>query len=72
MRLLLEIGASVNSKGRTYSNTLLAASCTNHEKTVLFSLEKGDNVNAEGGLLVHALSAASCYGHEGVVRLDCC
>ncbi|KAH8587245.1 ankyrin repeat-containing domain protein [Bisporella sp. PMI_857] len=68
-RLLVEIGANVNTQGGEYGNALQAASARGHEAIVKLLIEKGAKVDAEGGHFGNALQVASFNGHEAIVKL---
>ncbi|KAJ7444213.1 ankyrin repeat domain-containing protein [Mycena latifolia] len=69
VQLLIDAGATSNSKDVHYGNALYAASDAGHEPVVQFLIEKGADVNAQGGYYGNALQAASAHGHESVVQL---
>jgi ankyrin repeat protein len=68
-RLLLQMGADVNTQGGEYGNALQAASSSGHKAIVHLLLEQGADVNAQGGYYGNALQAASRNGHEAIVHL---
>ena len=47
--LLLDKGADVNAKSRSYENALQAASAAGHEKVLALLLDKGAAVSAQKG-----------------------
>jgi len=49
VRILLDTGADVNTKGERYSNALQVVLRGGHEKIVRILLDTKANVNTEGG-----------------------
>ena len=69
VRILLEIGADVNtSSGGIHGSALQAASSNGHTAVVQILLEGGVNASASKGFYGNALSAASYNGHVTTVQ----
>jgi ankyrin repeat protein len=58
VRLLLETGADVNTRGGYYGTAVQAAAVGPHETVVRLLLETGADVNAQGGRFGNALLAS--------------
>ncbi|KAJ7444159.1 hypothetical protein FB451DRAFT_1413275 [Mycena latifolia] len=69
VHLLIDAGATINSKDVHYGNALYATSEAGHESVVQLLIEKGADVDAQGGGYGNALQAASWHGNESVVQL---
>jgi ankyrin repeat protein len=69
VRLLMERGADVNTKGDRKWTALLYAAQNGHEAVVQMLLDKGANTNTKDNIGHTALHYAAQNGHEAVVRL---
>ncbi|KAI0469193.1 hypothetical protein F4859DRAFT_487298 [Xylaria cf. heliscus] len=69
VKLLLERGADVNSKGGLFSTAPEAASSSKNYDIIDFLIKKGADVNARGGEYGNALQAASHPRHYDVTKL---
>ncbi|KAJ7091786.1 ankyrin repeat-containing domain protein [Mycena epipterygia] len=69
VRMLLEKGAHVNTKGGEYGSALQAASKAGHVEIGSILLENGADVHAVGGEFGTALLAAAAENHMDMVHL---
>ncbi|KAJ7476778.1 ankyrin repeat domain-containing protein [Mycena latifolia] len=69
VQLLIDAGATINSRDVHCGNALNVASLNGHKSVVQLLIEKGADVNAQEGFYGNALQAASLNGHKSVVQL---
>jgi ankyrin repeat protein/nucleoside phosphorylase len=69
VKLLVELGASVNAWGGYFGNALQVASLRGYSEVTKVLLEAGAKVNAQGYVYGNALQAASYGGQKAVVEL---
>jgi ankyrin repeat protein len=69
VRILLEQGVDINSKGRRGGTALQAASAQGHAQIVQLLIDQGADINAQEGYYGSALQAASSKGRIEIVQL---